>query len=449
MARSVRARRRTNAKGEVFYQIHGPHPKTGKDGYYKGETFKGPNACKRAKKRVNEIVAALQTLTTDTGKMESRRVSDLAAAFLLDIEERYRWTMSTKQWHVKGKSMAGETRRKYIEDVQRFIIPILGDINLTALELEDVQLLVNKVWQDVSGPAARHAGETMKRILYWGDEQEWMMTPRMLRLLKRLLLPEKCRREYAPNLEHVKACLAVVFGPRNELTRRSYLHRRIMWPIFIVNGIRRGEMSPIEMTDIDWQAATIKINKAHSRIDGVKEPKTKAGVRTIWVPPQALEAIAYKERIFPRERLLFEAGSQGDNVYNGMYTSYMWNVCREAGLSKEDTNGVLHFHGLRHLFASIADDAGVSRANLKLALGHSRIDGHDPTTSGYIHALERGCNPAFAEALKMLEQLMPENVTSLEDALKLSRTGEYYWRVQRHRQKLLSAPADNTRTNEG
>ena len=191
---------------EVFYQIHGPHPKTGKDQYYKGETFKGPNAYKRAKKRVNEIVTALQTLTTDTGKMESRTVSDLAKAFLLHIEERYRWTMSTKQWHVKGKSMAGETRRKYIEDIERHIIPKLGPTNLIALEIEDAQRLVDEVWREVSGPAARHAGETLKRILYWGDEREWAMKPRMLRLLKRLLLPKKSKREFDMPLveQHVR-----------------------------------------------------------------------------------------------------------------------------------------------------------------------------------------------------------------------------------------------------
>ena len=349
MARNFRKRRRTNAKGEVFYQIFGPNPKTGEEEYR--ETIKGGDAATRANKRVRELITEAHNLT-DTGKKESRKVADLAEAFLNDIEERYRWTKQTRQWFVKGRSMRADARRKYRDNVRRFIIPKLGDTLLISLELEDIQLAVNQVWQDVSGPTARSVGESIKTVLYWGDEQEWTVRPRLLRLLPKLLLPPKPVRQLPPQekmIELIKPCLAIVYGPRTgKLTRRGYLYRRIMWTMFIVNGLRRGELTVIEMADIDWATGTAAITKGYDRLNGeVLEggTKTRNSLRTLWLPQQALEAIAYKARLWPGEKLLFEP-KDGANVYGGMYSNYLRAVCSEAGLSKQETKGVIHFHGL-------------------------------------------------------------------------------------------------------
>jgi integrase len=297
MARSFRKRRRTNAKGENFYQIFGPNPKTGKEEYietFKG-TVKGRSASQRVDARLRELGAEAFNLTK-TGKMETRKVSDLVEAFLDDIEERYRWTKQTRQWFVRGRTMRSDTRRKYLDNCHRFILPKLGDTLLISLELEDLQLMVNQVWQEVSGPTARSVGESIKTIINWGDEHGWTMPPLLLRLLRKLLLPEKRVRQYDMQLvdQYVKKFLVIVFGPRTGKTnRRTYLYRRILAGIFIGNGIRRGEAVAIEMADIDWQAGTVAITKTLDRLTGeILEgaTKTRAGLRTIWLPRCVLEA---------------------------------------------------------------------------------------------------------------------------------------------------------------
>jgi integrase len=455
-----------NAKGEVYYQLRGPDPKTGERIYYKGETFKGPKAYERAKKRINELVAAHQTLTA-TGKMETRTVANLVGAFLDDVERRYRWTMQTRQWFVRGASMKSDTRRRYRDNCRRFILPELGPNLLIKLELEDIQLMVNKVWQEVSGNQARSTGESIKTIINWGDEHGWAMPPLLHRLLHKgkLLLPPKRVREYDMELLRplIMKCLAVVFGPRNGKTnRRGYLYRRILWTMGIANGLRRGEFSTLHMADIDWTTGTVKIANGLDRLTGeILEgaAKTRSGVRTIWLPRHALEAIRYKEQLWPGEKLLFEA-SRGKNLYWGMGASYMRKVCVEAGLSKEETDGVMHWHGLRHVFTSNMDAANVPKVEQKLALGHSRIDRNDPTTSGYTHATNR--SRAFEEGERALAFLMPEKITPLDEAMTLARTGFHRltpgeknaylrdykrgWRLRR--QLALAAPGDNTGTNQ-
>ena len=142
MARNFRIKKRANTKGEAFYQIFGPNPKTGKEEYR--ETVKGSNAKHRAEARVRELVADAYALT-DTGKMETRTVAHLAAQYLHDLEERERWTMQTGQWHVKGKSFTPDSMRNARDTITRFIVPNLGPTTLIALELDDIQKMVNRV----------------------------------------------------------------------------------------------------------------------------------------------------------------------------------------------------------------------------------------------------------------------------------------------------------------
>jgi integrase len=466
MVQTIKPRRRTNAKGEVYYQLRGPDPKTGKRIYYKKETFRGPNAYERAKKRVHELIAAHQTLTA-TGKLETRTVAHLVGAFLDDVEGRYSWTKQTRQWFVRGRSLRSDTRRRYRDNCRRFILPELAPILLINLELEDIQLMVNKVWDGVSESQARSAGESIKTIISWGDEHGYAMPPLLHRLLHKgkLLLPPKRVREYDMELLRplIMRCLAVVFGPRTGKTnRRGYLHRRILWTMGIANGLRRSEFSTLHMADIDWTTGTVKIANGLDRLTGeILEgaTKTRSGQRRLWLPRYALEAIVYKERLWPGEKLLFTP-DRGKNIYWGMGSAYMRKVCEEAGLTKEETDGVMHWHGLRHMFATNMDAAAVPKAEQKLALGHSRIDRNDPTTSGYIHITSP--NRAFEEAERALELLMPQKITPLEEALTLAKTGfhrltpgeknlyirEYKRRRRAERQLALAAPGDNTGTNQ-
>jgi uncharacterized protein YdeI (YjbR/CyaY-like superfamily) len=90
-------------------------------------------------------------------------------------------------------------------------------------------------------------------------------------------------------------------------------------------------------------------------------------------------------------------------------------------------------------------------------LGHSRIDRHDQTTSGYIHTV--GSNRAFEAAQAALDYLMPAEITPLDEAMELAKTGfqrltpgekRAYFQAYREKKWLaLPSPADNTRTNEG
>jgi integrase len=215
----------------------------------------------------------------------------LAEAYELDMERRYQWTVATGEWHVKRKSLSGSSKRQIGICLNRFIKPLLGDIVLVAINFDHLNDAIDMVWHGDGGSAsyARSVGSILKMMLRWGAKHGWAIKPRLLSVLAELLTPPR-RLPPPVNIEHVKACLRVVFGPRSEKgNRRIYVYRRALWPIFIANGPRHGEVAQLEWSDIDWARGVAEINKAHSPDDGLtKAPKSKAGFRDIWLPEQAL-----------------------------------------------------------------------------------------------------------------------------------------------------------------
>ena len=204
--------------------------------------------------------------------------------------------------------------------------------------------------------------------------------------------------------------------------------------------------------------AIVDLDKSWCRHHGgfIKPPKTEAGDRDIWLPRQAMEAIHFKERMWPDERLLFQPKDDADRcIYGGMYGSYLRKVAKEAGLTPEEIKGTLHFHGMRSHNASMLDALGMSRALIKQNLGHSRVERGD-ITSVYIHAIDLG-NERRRMAQASIDWLMDGiEITPLEEAMGLAKTGyqrltaderREYHREYRATRKALPAPAaDNTRT---
>ncbi len=55
-------------------------------------------------------------------------------------------------------------------------------------------------------------------------------------------------------------------------------------------GLRLGEVLGLRWEDFDWEAGTLKVQRQWTRY-GYGPTKTKAGVRTLYLPPDELEAL--------------------------------------------------------------------------------------------------------------------------------------------------------------
>lgn len=168
-------------------------------------------------------------------------------------------------------------------------------------------------------------------------------------------------------------------------------------------GLRTGEVRGACWSDVDWQASTIVVKQAAKNAPGGSElgtTKTKSSMRTVYVFPQALAALAsarehWRQTVMtrrPEARDLIVVSKRGGILHANTYRHAYTVVLKAAGIPHTA------LHNLRHTYATIASNHGASPRAVQAQLGHARPD----QTFGYTHTMPEGQQRAaavFGEAL--------------------------------------------------
>ena len=129
--------------------------------------------------------------------------------------------------------------------------------------------------------------------------------------------------------------------------------------------LRRGEVRGLRRRDVDLGLGLVTIDKTRTTaMSGrtiVKEPKTRAGRRTVAVPPNALALLAghLDAHVDADDDALIVAGTDRS-------LSVAWAAAR-AAIGRDD----LRFHDLRHSGLTWSAATGASVAELMRRAGHS------------------------------------------------------------------------------
>ncbi len=154
------------------------------------------------------------------------------------------------------------------------------------------------------------------------------------------------------------------------------------YPAFLLalaSGVRRGELLALRWQDINFDAGTINITRGLVRTkQGLlfQEPKTKLSKRTISIPPdvmaelkahkrrQAAEILAWGEH-YKKNDLAF-ACEDGNIIDPQNFVRHFKGILKKAGLPH------IKFHALRHTYAVLSLQEGVSIKTLQENLGHHK-----------------------------------------------------------------------------
>ncbi len=136
-------------------------------------------------------------------------------------------------------------------------------------------------------------------------------------------------------------------------------------------GLRFGELSALTRKAISVDAGTVTIAEAAAEVKGarlVKGPKSKAGRRTVSLPPQIVEALSEHLDTYvpPEPDALVFTGSRGASIRRSNFHT-TWDAARKAA-GIPDT---FHLHDLRHTGNTLAAATGASTADLMARMGHS------------------------------------------------------------------------------
>ncbi len=138
-------------------------------------------------------------------------------------------------------------------------------------------------------------------------------------------------------------------------------------------GLRQGECFGLSRDRIDDDAAHITVDRQlYTPTQGppyVAPPKTRASYRRVPLPASVAEVLEEHQRRFPphRDGFLFTNGRGALPRRNSF--GEMWrNAVRRAGLTR-----MVHFHDLRHFYASLLIHHGESVKVVQARLGHASV----------------------------------------------------------------------------
>ena len=300
-------------------------------------------------------------------RSKSFRRRDAAARFCNEIDaERYggpavtepeRMTItawSAKWLEAERPRLAPDTIYGYEMLLKHWILPGLGDRSLgriTPTMLRDWMTGITKA--GCSPARAGHARRALHRMLEVAVTAE--LIPRNP-CTRAVVTPTVHEREVQPLTPRQLVDLAdVMGGPWRALVLLAG-----------TGGPRRAELGALRRSDVSRDGTTVTVTATMHRGSERRPPKTRAGRRTVSVPPVAAAALV--EHLAHHTEHRADALLWPSMVTSGSAFGRHWRAARRA-IGRDD----LHFHDLRHTAITLAIAGGGDAKVIQNMAGHASL----------------------------------------------------------------------------
>ncbi len=356
-----------------------------KDGRYEGRYIIGrkPNGAARFGyiygRKYGEVRAALMRKKVELAAASGETVS----ACKKPLSE---WMDGWMQQELMG-SVKPSSFQTYRNLVTRHLLPALGSVPLCALTPELVRDFIAELEQ--SGLAA----STVKGV--------YRLLSAGLRAAQEagLIAVNPCRKvKLRPN---ENADQRVLTRRECSLIREECGSRDLPAALSLYTGMRLGEICALKWSDVDWESRTITVRRTVQRVAKVHRddadpktvllvgsPKSNRSRRTLPLPEFLID---------PLQTLMQESG--GEFIFGGPRAADPRTVQRRF-CTMTQRLGIhdVHFHTLRHSFATRLLELGVDVKTISAMLGHSSAK---TTLDFYAHCMLENQRSALAAFEKM------------------------------------------------
>ena len=150
-----------------------------------------------------------------------------------------------------------------------------------------------------------------------------------------------------------------------------------LWASAFYAGLRRGELMALWWEDIDFEAGVIRIERSWDMSEGLIEPKSRAGKRTVPIATVLREHLAaHALRTGRRSGLVF--GRSPDRPFEpttltGRATTAWKRMNKRRAIDELESIPPISLHECRHTFASLMIAAGVNAKAISAYMGHTSI----------------------------------------------------------------------------
>lgn len=299
--------------------------------------------------------------------------------------------------------LAPRTRIVYQGIIDIYLMDMFGHRKLDSITTNDVRYFLQNLY-NLPNPRTRSGKlsptmihkcyRLLSQILHKAEEGKYI-TQNPCKGLSQEEIPR-------PDYHHApiwqKKELAIFIQHLEEIPDTYHnFQKKVMLYLFLMTGMRKGELSVLHWSDINMQNKSILVSKALKLMSSqeitIAAPKTKQSQRELFIDDFNLRML---EELWKRQQdYLMEIGKS--NTADFIFITqrrksreiipvspsylYMW-ITREAkacGLPHIDV------HSLRHMAATYALAGGAPLIGVQNMLGHTRVG----TTANYLHLMEQ------------------------------------------------------------
>ena len=256
--------------------------------------------------------------------------------------------------------------------IYNHLTPVFGELKLDKLSVSYIQGFINDLSKEFVHFGTVHS--INKRVLQYGVSLQLIpFNPARDVILPKVVKPDNKAIKFI-DYDNLKALMSYMEKLSNK--KYSYYFDYVLYSVLLATGCRFGEAVALTWSDIDFENATIDINKNYNRsVDIVGTPKSKAGFRVISIDQKSVNLLRlYKNR---QRQLFTDISSEAPEVVFATPTrKYQNTAIRQESLDrrlKEIDCPRFTFHAFRHTHASLLLNAGISYKELQYRLGHATL----------------------------------------------------------------------------
>ena len=280
--------------------------------------------------------------------------------------------LSEEYMTVKVMQLKESTVANYRMKLETHILPALGDYSVRDVKAQNIYAFMEKL--RTKGLSERYIADNtvlLRSLLRYAS-----VTYGVRNTAERLIMPKKAKPEVKLLSESEQERL-------KDYVERHETLSTIGIAVCLYTGIRIGELCALQWKDINLEKRTLTVRKTIQRIqtpDNAKrtklvitEPKSQSSIRIIPIPGCLAE------------KLGSYVGKEEDYILSGSSKPFeprtMQN--RFARILKNANLPSVHFHSLRHAFATRCIALGFDVKTLSEILGHSSVE---LTLNRYVHS---------------------------------------------------------------
>lgn len=270
-----------------------------------------------------------------------------------------------KKW--EESLIASEAGERITDNALRLhLVPALGSRAMAAIRRNDLQVLFKGLSELLGPGSVRNVYDVLVRLMTAAVEDKVIAASPC----RRITLPPMQDEEVTPpTVEQVEA-MAAVMPP--------YIRAAIV--TLAGSGLRIGELLGLKVSDVDFKAGAIRVERQRLQSGKIGPPKTAKSRRTVPVGEVVTDALLTHLAARPSKEWLFTMEEGEPLNYRRWKTE--WNCARWAlqaaeneGAEREGRKPIelphMVTHDLRHFYASALIAGGASVKQVQLVLGHA------------------------------------------------------------------------------